>query len=380
MERRSALFLLATALLALSPLAIGARTYGVPVLYRGSVVGCADEPGDLVADLLARFGERPVYFFGIAGCPECAEMERYLRALLPNGSLAYVDVLEHGDVFTRLVRSLSEYVEDEYLKEVPVVLVRGGASVTAISIGVYRNDSFWENVLYGLSPERCPVRPIRPAGHYSPGLLASAFALGVASAFSPCVLYLYAILLLSYATRGGEGSLRRLLTFVLGLGSGYVLVIAGLYSLMRLLRPFAWAFFLAFGVYMILHSRGVLGCPVGGRSCRDVGTAAPAGRLAAALGGFFPFLVGVAASASATPCSAGYFVLLQAAAGVDLAPLAALVILLYLVGYTAPYLLFSILSDRFLKVVDRFLSKVAVIEFVGGTILVSVGIYLAIGA
>ncbi|MEM2414024.1 MAG: hypothetical protein QW109_05345, partial [Sulfolobales archaeon] len=85
--------------LACSVLASGAHSLGIPISYRGMLIGCAEQPTELAGDLIARFGDQVVYFFGLRGCPECIEMEKYLGSLLPSG-LAYVDVLENSDLFT----------------------------------------------------------------------------------------------------------------------------------------------------------------------------------------------------------------------------------------------------------------------------------------
>ncbi len=375
MGRWAPLVLLLLASLALPAVhARGDGAYGVPVLYRGSAVGCAEEPGNLVAELVGLYGNRAVYLFGIRGCPECAEMERYLGDLLSGESVAYVDVVERKELFERLLSSLEGFVEERYLAEVPVVLVQRGGSIVLVSIGLFRDDEYWRSVVSGERAERCQVRPLeRPAG--SPvALVAWALALGTASALSPCVLYLYTGLLLSYAT-STRGSTTRLLSFVLGLGLGYLLVVAGLHGLLSLLRPYAWTLFVAFGVYMVLHSRGVLGCPVGGRACRDLG--APPSRLPAPLlGGFFPLLLGLAASLSAAPCSAGYFVLLRATAGSE--TLASALVAAYLGAFVAPYLAFSLLSGRLLGAVERLASRASLVELAGGIALVAAGVYLVL--
>ncbi|MEM2208372.1 MAG: cytochrome c biogenesis protein CcdA [Sulfolobales archaeon] len=364
--------------LACSVLASGVHPLGIPVSYKGMLVGCAEQPTELADDLITRFGDQVVYFFGLRGCPECIEMEGYLRNLLPSG-LAYVDVVEHSDLFTKLLNYLSKYVEEEYLREVPIVLVRNSTSVVAISIGLYRNDSYWTSALLGVGLEVCEVRVTKPMGQDPLKLVVGALMLGTASAFSPCVIYLYSTLLLSYAAYGARKSLLKLLSFVVGLGLGYFLVIIGLYNLLWLLRPFTWMFFLAFGFYMVLHSRGVLGCLVGGRACREMSY--PIGtRVFTLLSSFFPFLLGILASISATPCSAGYFVLLQSAFMVDAGPLVNIIILTYLIAYVLPYVLISILSSRFLGLVDRFMSKVSVVELLGGIVLISMGIYLVLSS
>ncbi|MEM0285365.1 MAG: cytochrome c biogenesis protein CcdA [Sulfolobales archaeon] len=364
--------------LACSVLASGAHSLGIPISYRGMLIGCAEQPTELAGDLIARFGDQVVYFFGLRGCPECIEMEKYLGSLLPSG-LAYVDVLENSDLFTKLLSYLSKYVEEEYLREVPIVLVRKGTSVVAISIGLYRNDSYWMSALLGVGLGTCEVRVIKPTGQDPLKLVVGALLLGAASALSPCVIYLYSTLLFLYAAYGARKSLLKLLSFVVGLGIGYFLVIIGLYSLLWLLRPFTWVFFLAFGLYMVLHSRGVLGCLIGGRACRDISY--PMGnKVFTVLGSFFPVLLGVVASISATPCSAGYFVLLQSAFAADAGPLVNIVILTYLMAYVLPYVLISILSSRFLGLVDRFMSKVSVVEFLGGVVLISMGLYLVLSS
>lgn len=368
-----ALPVLALAVLLAVP-ALGSHVYGVPVLYRGSMVGCAEQPRDLVAELVELYGDRVAYLFGIRGCPECAEMERYLRDLLLEGELAYVDILDRRELFEGLLNSLRGFVEDKYLAEVPVVLVQRDGSLVLVSIGVFRNDTYWRSVLSGERSEQCRVRLVERAVVSPVWLIAWALALGAASALSPCVLYLYMSLALS-ASAGGSPS--RLLSFVLGLGLGYFLVVLGLRGLLALFRPYAWTFFIAFGIYMILHSRGFLGCPVGGRACRDVGFPR-SGPLIPVLGSLFPLLLGLVASLSATPCSAGYFVLLQATA--DAGPLASAVSLAYVGAFVAPYLAFSILSGRILGAVGRLASGAPLVELIGGIALVAAGVYLALGA
>ncbi|MCS7099350.1 MAG: cytochrome c biogenesis protein CcdA [Sulfolobales archaeon] len=353
------------------------QTLGVPVLYRGSVVGCAERFGDLAEAALV-FGKGAVYFLGIRDCPECAEMERYLRSFLPGGELIYVDVVQHGEFFKKLVGFLGRYVEDRYLAEVPVVIVTRNSQVVVVSIGAYRNDTYWKRVLLENYVELCYVRTIEPGSYGAIGLVAGAAVLGIASALSPCILYLYTALLLSYSTSSVGNPVPKLLSFVLGLGLGYSLILAGLRGVLWFLKPFSWVLFIAFGLYMILHSRGALGCLIGGRSCRDFNYApSRSAALTAVLGKFFPLLMGFAASFSAVPCGAGYFIVLQVATeGSE--PLLSFLTLIYVASFTAPYLLFSLLSSRLLKLVERFLSKVTVVELAGGLALVAIGIYVAI--
>ena len=145
------------------------------------------------------------------------------------------------------------------------------------------------------------------------GLVASAVALGLASSLSPCVLYLYTALLLSYTASGLGGSTWKLLTFVAGLGIGYLAVVLGLSGAMTYLRHFNWMLLVAFGVFMILHSRGAIGCPVGGKACRELPV--PGVSPLIGFGGVLPLALGLLASLSAVPCSSGYYVVLYTASG-----------------------------------------------------------------
>lgn len=377
MGYRTALLLVLVLLMYFAAPTLSSLSQGTPVFFRGSVVGCAEQPVDLIAELRKRFDTRLIYFFGISGCLECAEMDSYLRSFTSSENFAYIDITEYGDLFKKLIDYLSQFVEDQYLSEVPIVVVYRDASVTAISIGVFRDDSYWESTLFGARQEVCEVTPIKPQPRSVAGTVAGAVALGLASAFSPCVMYLYVTLLLSYTASALRRPLIKLLSFVLGLGLGYLLILVGLSSLLRFLRPFTWIFFIGFGLYMVLHSRGVLGCLIGGRACRDLGHPLGSG-LASILGSFFPLLLGVAASFSATPCSAGYFVLLQTATGDQGSSLTTAIVLAYLGAFIFPYLVFSILSSRLINALEKFLSKAGIIEFSGGMILILAGIYLAL--
>ncbi|MCX8185016.1 MAG: cytochrome c biogenesis protein CcdA [Sulfolobales archaeon] len=376
MELRAvALLSLVLMLTVLSP-ELSSQSRGIPVLFRGSVVGCIEQPRELAVEMAALFGESAIYFFGIHGCPECGEMERYLRNLLPGDRFTYVDILQHSDFFKKIVNFLSRFVEDRYITEVPVVFVVRNSSVIAVSIGVFYSNTYWEKALFGDYVEECYLRDIKKETYSTTGLVAGAIFLGAVSALSPCILYLYTALVLSYSTSAIGNPLPKLLLFVLGLGLGYSLILVGLRGVLWFVKPFSWILIVAFGTYMILHSRGMLGCLLGGRSCRDAAHLPSAG-LTAVFGKLFPFLMGSLSSLSAVPCSAGYFVLLQAATeGSD--ALLGLLMFTYVVGFTAPYLVFSIFSSRLIKLVERFIDKVALVELAGGIALIAVGLYIAI--
>jgi hypothetical protein len=343
---------------------------GVPVLYRGVAVGCAEGLEDYVNTLVRAVGNYTVYFFGVKGCLDCAEMEGYLSGLAI-AELAYVDVAVDRDLFGELIRVLSGYVGEEYLKEVPVVLVVCGGRPVVVSVGTYRNDTFWRSTLgCSYTPTCVPTPRGRPN---TLGLLASAVALGLASSLSPCVLYLYTALLLSY-TASGFASTRRLLVFVAGLGLGYLAVVLGLSRAMAYLRHLSWVLMVALGVYMVLHSRGAIGCPVGGRACREVPV--PGVNPLAGLGGVLTLGLGLLASLSAVPCSSGYYVVLYTASGgyVTTTLLAA-----YILSVISPYLVLSIASRRLLSIAERVARGVAVVEGAAGVAMVALGVYQALG-
>jgi cytochrome c biogenesis protein CcdA len=343
---------------------------GVPVLYRGVAVGCAEGLEDYVNTLVRAVGNYTVYFFGVKGCLDCAEMEGYLSGLAI-AELAYVDVAVDRDLFGELIRVLSGYVGEEYLKEVPVVLVVCGGRPVVVSVGTYRNDTFWRSTLgCSYTPTCVPTPRGRPN---TLGLLASAVALGLASSLSPCVLYLYTALLLSY-TASGFASTRRLLVFVAGLGLGYLAVVLGLSRAMAYLRHLSWVLMVALGVYMVLHSRGAIGCPVGGRACREVPV--PGVNPLAGLGGVLTLGLGLLASLSAVPCSSGYYVVLYTASGgyVTTTLLAA-----YILSFISPYLALSIASRRLLSIAERVARGVAVVEGAAGVAMVALGVYQALG-
>jgi len=343
---------------------------GVPVLYRGVAVGCAEGLEDYVNTLVRAVGNYTVYFFGVKGCLDCAEMEGYLSGLAI-AELAYVDVAVDRDLLGELIRVLSGYVGEEYLKEVPVVLVVCGGRPLVVSVGTYRNDTFWRSTLgCSYTPTCVPTPRGRPN---TLGLLASAVALGLASSLSPCVLYLYTALLLSY-TASGFASTRRLLVFVAGLGLGYLAVVLGLSRAMAYLRHLSWVLMIALGVYMVLHSRGAIGCPVGGRACREVPV--PGANPLAGLGGALTLGLGLLASLSAVPCSSGYYVVLYTASGgyVTTTLLAA-----YILSFISPYLALSIASRRLLSIAERVARGVAVVEGAAGVAMVALGVYQALG-
>jgi cytochrome c biogenesis protein CcdA len=344
---------------------------GVPVLYRGVVVGCAEGLEDYVNTLARTVGNYTVYFFGIKGCLDCAEMERYLSGLAI-AELAYVDVAVDRDLFGELIRVLSGYVGEEYLKEVPVVLVVCGGRPVVVSVGTYRNNTFWRSTLgCSYSPTCVPTPRSRPN---TLGLLASAVALGLASSLSPCVLYLYTALLLSYTTSGLGAPTRRLLVFVAGLGLGYLAVVLGLSRAMAYLRHLSWVLMIALGVYMVLHSRGAIGCPVGGRACREVPV--PGVNPLAGLGGVLTLGLGLLASLSAAPCSSGYYVVLYTASG---GYMTTTLLAVYILSFISPYLVLSIASRRLLSIVERVTRGVAVVEGAAGVAMVALGVYQALG-
>jgi cytochrome c biogenesis protein CcdA len=365
-----ALYTLAVLLLVLVPTTYLYSSSGVPVLYRGVEVGCAEGLEDYVARLTTVVGNYTTYFFGITGCPDCAEMERYLSNLSTD-SPAYIDVSISRDIFGELLKTLSSYVDEGYLKEVPVVLVVCGSRPVVVSIGVYRNVTFWRFTLGCSYTLTCTPTLRKPPNLL--GLVASAVVLGLASSLSPCVLYLYIALLLSYTASGLGGSTWRLLTFVAGLGLGYLAVVLGLSGAMAYLRHLSWALLIAFGVFMVLHSRGAIGCPVGGKACRELPV--PGVSSIIGFGGVLPLVLGLVASLGAVPCSSGYYVVLYTASGgyVTTTLLAA-----YILSFLSPYLALSIASRKLLNLLEGVARRVAIVEAAAGIAMVALGVYQAL--
>ncbi len=364
------LYILAVLLPLLVPNTYLYSSLGVPVFFRGVEVGCAEGLEDYVASLTTVVGNYTTYFFGITGCLECAEMERYLSSLSID-SPAYVDVSVSRDVFGELLKTLSSYVDEEYLKEVPIVLVVCGNRPAAISIGVYRNDTFWRSTLSCSYTLTCTPTLRNPPNLL--GLVASAVVLGLASSLSPCVLYLYTALLLSYTTSELGGSTWRLLTFVAGLGLGYLAVVLGLSGAMAYLRHFTWVLLIAFGVFMILHSRGTVGCPVGGKACRELPV--PGISPLIGFGGVLPLVLGLVASLSAVPCSSGYYVVLYTASG---GYLTTTLLVTYILSFLSPYLALSIASRKLLNLLEGVTRRVAIVETAAGIAMVVLGFYQAL--
>lgn len=343
---------------------------GVSVLYRGVEVGCAEGLDSYVGNLARAIGNYTAYLFGVRGCPDCAEMERYLRGLAV-ADLVYIDVAVGGDLFGELLKTLSSYVDEGYLKEVPVVLVVCGSRPALISVGVYVDDSFWRSALSCSYIPSCVPTPRSPPTPL--GLLASAIALGLASSLSPCVLYLYTALLLSYTASGLGASTWRLLTFVAGLGLGYLALVLGLSGAMSYLRHLSWVLLVAFGVYMVLHSRGAVGCLVGGRACREIPV--PGINPIAGLGGVLPLALGLLASLSAVPCSSGYYVLLYTASG---GYVTATLLATYILSFISPYVALSIASRKLLSLLEGVARRVALVEAAAGLAMVALGVYQAL--
>lgn len=346
---------------------------GVPILYRGEKVGCSEQFVGLVSELAEGLGSADIYVFGIKGCPECDEMEDYLKKLAGSNAMIYVDILQHKSYYENLISVLASYVDRSYISEVPVVLVVRDGTPVLIHVGIYLNNTFWIQVISGDYSGACIPSPRGQSGVTLGGALFGAVVAGLAAAFSPCVLYLYMALLLSYSTT--ERSLNKLLLFVAGLGSGYLIILFGLSSVLSLVRPYSWVLLTGFGAYMIAHSRGLLGCLIGGRSCRDLEYQST---LPSAAASSFPLVLGVLAAVSAIPCGAGYFILLQAAVGATSSVGALLVLVVYFASFLAPYIAASILSARLLKTLERISGKIALVELVGGLVLISLGAYFAL--
>ncbi len=366
-----ALIALILVVLLLPQLSVSAS--GVPVFYRGKEVGCSDQFAGLVSELAEGLGSADIYVFGIRGCPECAEMENYLKRIAGSNAMVYVDILQHKNYYEKLTSVLASYVDRSYISEVPVVLVVKGGTPVLIHVGVYLNDTYWTQVISGDYQAVCVPTPREQLSVTLAGALFGAVVAGLATAFSPCVLYLYMALLLSYSAT--ERSLGKLLLFVAGLGSGYLMIVLGLSSVLSLVRPYSWVLFIGFGAYMVAHSRGLLGCLVGGRSCRDLGHQPT---LPSAAASSFPLILGALAAVSAVPCGAGYFILLQTAVGAISSVEVLLVLVLYVGSFLAPYIVTSILSARLLKILERASGRVALIELIGGLALILLGTYLAL--
>lgn len=371
--RKATLLLVALAVAAVLASQLSVGEDGTPVFYRGREVGCAEHLAGLASELAGDLGRGVIYIFGIRGCPDCAEMENYLKEVAGLDVMVYVDVIQYRNYYERLTSVLAGYVDSSYISEVPIVLVVKDGVPVVVHVGVYRNDTYWIQVISGNYQGTCVPTPREHPSTTLAGALFGAVAAGLATAFSPCILYLYMALLLSYSTT--SKSLRDLLLFVAGLGSGYLAIVFGLSSILSIVRPYSWVLFIGFGAYMVAHSRGLLGCLVGGRSCRDLGYQRASTSAAASS---FPLILGVLASVSAVPCGAGYFVLLQSAVGGGSTAEMLLVLMAYIGSFLAPYVVASILSSRMVRTLEKISGKIALVELAGGLALISIGMYLAL--
>jgi cytochrome c-type biogenesis protein len=221
--------------------------------------------------------------------------------------------------------------------------------------------------------------------------LVTAFAAGLLSVLSPCVLpllpaYLSLVSGLSVEelrNQGSEGEVRRRvmaasLAFVLGFSAVFVVLGASATLLGRMLRTFRLELFgteIGFAqlagvviVAMGLHLTGVIRIPVLYREKRFDGPSRPAGPLGAAL-------VGAAFAFGWTPCVGpilGGILTLAGARDTVLQGMGMLTV--YSAGLAVPFLLAAWSVESFLAALRRLRAHFRTVEIVSGALLVVVGV------
>jgi cytochrome c-type biogenesis protein len=221
--------------------------------------------------------------------------------------------------------------------------------------------------------------------------LVTAFAAGLLSVLSPCVLpllpaYLSLVSGLSVEelrTQGAEGAVRRRVmtasfAFVLGFSAVFVVLGASATLLGRVLRTFrvevlgteigvaqiAGLLIIAMG----LHLTGVIRIPFLYRESRFEGPQRPVGAIGAAL-------VGAAFAFGWTPCVGPILGgILTLAAGHDTVLQGMGMLMVYSAGLAVPFLLAAWSVERFLGALRRVRDHFRTIELVSGGLLVIVGL------
>lgn len=221
--------------------------------------------------------------------------------------------------------------------------------------------------------------------------LVTAFAAGLLSVLSPCVLpllpaYLSLVSGISVEelrTQGSEREVRRRvmtasLAFVLGFSAVFVILGASATLLGRMLRTFRLEIFgteLGFaqiaGVLIIamgLHLTGVIRIPLLYREQRFEGPSRPAGPIGAAL-------VGAAFAFGWTPCVGPILGGILTLAGARETVFQGMgMLMVYSAGLAVPFLAAAWSVERFLSALRRLRGHFRTVEIVSGALLVVVGV------
>jgi cytochrome c-type biogenesis protein len=216
--------------------------------------------------------------------------------------------------------------------------------------------------------------------HHEAGInVLAAFAAGAISFLSPCCLplvpgYLAAVAPEGDATTGRRATPIRMLAFLLGFGSLFVVLGAGVDALgtgldtnRPLLRLVASAV-VTFTGLMLLRPQGV--------SLNFLSR--PTGQLSARLANTGPFLLGAAFAIAWTPCIGPILGSILALAGAEThAQSATLLLAVYALGLAVPFVVVGLAWDRGFAGLRSLARHQRIVNAVSGVLLIGLGILLA---
>jgi cytochrome c-type biogenesis protein len=215
----------------------------------------------------------------------------------------------------------------------------------------------------------------------------AAFLAGLISFLSPCVLPLVPgyVSLISGAgveeLKSAQSQLRRRiiinsLAFILGFSVVFIALGAGATAIGQTLGPNKHWLARVAGVIVIifgLHLTGIFQIKWLLQDARMHGLKAKGTLIGA-------FVIGFAFAFGWTPCVGPWLAaILTLAAGEETATRGILLLGIYSLGLAVPFLLTSLLMERFLKFYSRFRSHMHALEVGGGGIMIALGVLLVIG-
>lgn len=214
------------------------------------------------------------------------------------------------------------------------------------------------------------------------------FLAGILTFFSPCVLplipaYLSYISGISVRELTQHGHLSRgdkiaifktALMFVLGFGAVFMLIGSSMAELIGDIFAYSWVGWIAGGIIILfgLHMMHVITIPLLNYEARaSFGETGKKGLIA-------PFVLGVSFALGWTPCIGPIFATIVSLAAQE--PSKAVTLMgIYTAGLALPFLIAAILTASALDFFSRVKRHFGIIEKVGGSLLIIVGIAIATG-
>ncbi|RLG78914.1 MAG: hypothetical protein DRO10_01740 [Thermoprotei archaeon] len=366
------------------------------------------------------------YFFiyGSSECPHCRRLEAFMESTYGPSRYHFCDVSTNQACLEYFKKFLGA---SGLPGSVPMTMAFKQGYLMGIVIGEDENKSFWDSIVaakpspnvtiyMGEEPAAYLVleldkhkqfirefipepqaslilgspptgtTPAPPSGGEE-AILASLIPLALSDSVNPCTFVLYGVILLSVSISAGRRAVAATgISFILGVFLSYLILGLVLTEVVGLIpRPLLLAFAFAFAVYLIITSLRIMRHPEKRKMCKEDDPSCPSSGLYNMFkkkGGIIgAFLIGIVASFTLLPCSAGPYLVFASLLSLSewIARLGYL--LVYVLIFISPLILILLGALGLTKVrgVNEYLLKhEAKIKLGAGIVLVLVAAYLAL--